>query len=99
MCGARLGFGRIDQLLDTPRAPLTLRFGREVFRRIDQAVGRLREPIDPVSPPHMIAARLSFPEPLLTPEALSGLIARLARNPRPAPALRPDRSQPPAGRA
>jgi len=27
----------------------------------------------------MIAARLSFPEPLLTPEALSGVIARLAR--------------------
>ncbi|HKM62207.1 MAG TPA: DNA polymerase Y family protein [Acidisphaera sp.] len=76
---ARLGFDRIDQLLDAPRAPLTLRFGREVFRRIDQAVGRLREPIDPVSPPHMIAARLSFPEPLLTPEALSGVIARLAR--------------------
>jgi protein ImuB len=76
---ARLGFDRIDQLLDAPRAPLTLRFGREVFRRIDQAVGRLRESIDPVSPRHVIAARLSFPEPLLTPEALSGVIARLAR--------------------
>src|SRR5271166_5553951 len=65
---ARLGFDRIDQLLDAPRAPLTLRFGREVIRRIDQ-----------VSPPHVIASRLSFPEPLLTPEALSGVIARLAR--------------------
>src|SRR3984885_1844246 len=28
----RLGFDRIDQLLDAPRAPLTLRFGREVIR-------------------------------------------------------------------
>jgi protein ImuB len=75
----RLGFDRLDQLLTAPRAPLTLRFGREVIRRLDQALGRLREPIDPVSPPHMIAARLSFPEPLLTPEALSGVIGHLVR--------------------
>jgi protein ImuB len=73
----RLGFDRIDQLLDAPRAPLTLRFGREVLRRIDQALGRVSEPIEPIAPPDMVAARLAFPEPLLTPEALSGVIARL----------------------
>jgi protein ImuB len=73
----RLGFDRIDQLLDAPRAPLTLRFGREVLRRIDQALGRLSEPIEPIAPPDMVAARLAFPEPVLTPEALSGVIARL----------------------
>jgi protein ImuB len=74
----RLGFDRIDQLLDAPRAPLTLRFGREIIRRIDQALGRVSEPIEPIAPPDMVAARLAFPEPLLTPEALSGVIARLA---------------------
>ena len=74
----RLGFDRIDQLLDAPRAPLTLRFGREVIRRIDQALGRVSESIEPVAPPDMVAARLVFPEPLLTPEALSGMIARLS---------------------
>jgi protein ImuB len=74
----RLGFDRIDQLLAAPRAPLTLRFGPEVVRRLDQALGRLGESIDPVSPPHTVSARMAFPEPLLTPEALSGVIARLA---------------------
>ncbi|HET6239370.1 MAG TPA: DNA polymerase Y family protein [Acetobacteraceae bacterium] len=74
----RLGFDRIGQLLDAPRAPLTLRFGGEVFRRIDQALGRVSESIEPAAPPDMVAARLAFPEPLLTPEALSGVIARLS---------------------
>ena len=74
----RLGFDRIEQLLDAPRAPLTLRFGREVIRRIDQALGRVSESIEPVAPPDLVAARLAFPEPLLTPEALSGVIARLS---------------------
>ena len=74
----RLGFERIDQLLAAPRAPLTLRFGPELVRRLDQALGRLPEPIEPISPPDMVSARLAFPEPLLTPEALSGVIARLS---------------------
>ena len=74
----RLGFDGIDQLLDAPRAPLTLRFGREVIRRIDQGLGRVSEPIEPIAPPDMVAARLAFPEPLLTSEALSGVIARLS---------------------
>jgi protein ImuB len=76
---SRLGFGRIGQLLDAPRAPFALRFGREVIRRLDQALGRVSEPIEPLAPPHTVGARLTFPEPLLTPEALSGVIARLAR--------------------
>jgi protein ImuB len=74
----RLGFDRLDQLLGAPRAPLTLRFGPEIVRRLDQALGRLREPIDPILLPDMVAGRLAFPEPLLTAEALSGAIARLA---------------------
>ena len=75
---ARLGFDRIGQLLDAPRAPFALRFGGEVIRRLDQALGRVREPIEPMAPPDPVDARLAFPEPLLTPEALSGVIARLA---------------------
>ena len=72
-----LGFDRIEQLLDAPWAPLTLRFGREVIRHIDQALGRVSEPIEPIAPLDIVAARLPFPAPLLTPEALSGAIARL----------------------
>ena len=74
----RLGFERIAQLLDAPRAPLALRFGPAVIRRLDQALGRASEPIEPIAPPGMVTARLAFPEPLLTPEALSAVIARLA---------------------
>ncbi len=46
-----LGFERIGELAAKPRAPLALRFGPELGRRLDQALGRLSEPIDPVRPP------------------------------------------------
>jgi protein ImuB len=75
---ARLGFERLEQLLPAPRAPLTLRFGPMLVRRLDQALGRVHEPIDPISPPDMVATRLAFPEPLLTLEVLSGVILRLS---------------------
>jgi protein ImuB len=74
----RLGFDRIDRLLAAPRAPLTLRFGPAPLRRLDQALGRVAEPIQPAFPPDLVQGRLAFPEPLLTPEALSGVTARLA---------------------
>jgi protein ImuB len=40
-----LGFERICDLLAQPRAPLTLRFGPELGRRLDQATGEVAEPI------------------------------------------------------
>jgi protein ImuB len=73
----RLGFERLHQLLAAPRAPLTLRFGPEPVRRLDQALGCIYEPIAPISPPDTIMSQLAFPEPLLTPEALSEAIVRL----------------------
>jgi len=73
----RLGFERVGQLLDAPRAPLALRFGQLVIRRIDQALGNVSEPIEPIAPPNLVSSRLAFPEPLLTPEALSHVITRL----------------------
>src|SRR3546814_6282625 len=45
-----LGFQCIGDLLAQPRAPLTLRFGPEIDRRIDHALGDLAEPIEPVRP-------------------------------------------------
>jgi nucleotidyltransferase/DNA polymerase involved in DNA repair len=50
----RLGFERISDLLATPRAPLTLRFGLELGRRLDQATGHTGEPIEPVRPPESL---------------------------------------------
>ncbi len=76
----RLGLTRIGQLMAAPRAPLTRRFGATLLRRLDQALGKVFEPIVPLDPPELISRRLPFPEPLLTAEAFSAVIARLARS-------------------
>jgi protein ImuB len=76
----RLGLTRIGQLMAAPRAPLTRRFGATLLRRLDQALGKVFEPIVPLDPPELISRRLPFAEPLLTAEALSAAIARLARS-------------------
>ena len=58
-----LGFESIGDLLAQPRAPLTLRFGPEIGRRIDQALGDLAEPIKSIRPTELIEARLAVAEP------------------------------------
>ena len=44
---ARLGLGRIGELWSLPRGALTVRFGREVVYRLDQALSRAPEPLSP----------------------------------------------------
>ncbi|WP_428535567.1 Y-family DNA polymerase [Rhodopila sp.] len=72
-----MGFERVGALAAAARAPLVRRFGTIVASRLDQAAGRLFEPIVPVVPPALIQARLGFVEPLLTAEAFRCVIARL----------------------
>jgi len=74
---SRLGFDRVAQLAVAPRAPLARRFGVALLQRLDQALGRLAEPITPVLPPETIQHRIAFPEPLLTADSFSGVIALL----------------------
>jgi len=45
-----VGIDRIGHLFNLPRSSLAARFGRELLRRLDQAVGRAPETIDPVRP-------------------------------------------------
>lgn len=66
-----LGFERIDDLLDQPRAPLTLRFGPELWRRIDQALGKVAEPIEPLRPAEIAEVRRVFGEPIGAPETIA----------------------------
>jgi len=73
----KLGFERIEQLIGAPRPPLAKRFGRELHRRLDQALGTLPEPIDPIFPEHVPKARRGFMEPIATPEAFSLVIGDL----------------------
>ena len=46
-----LGFDRIGELVDKPRAPLARAGSPASGRRLDQAMGRISEPIDPGRPP------------------------------------------------
>jgi protein ImuB len=73
----KLGFERIEQLIDAPRAPLAKRFGRELYRRLDQALGNVAEPIEPIFPEHLPRARRGFMEPIATAEAFSRVIGDL----------------------
>ncbi len=76
--GLRLmGIEQIGALAALPRAPLVRRFGAEVTTRLDQAFGRVAEAIEPEFPAELIQARLTFVEPLLTPDAFATVIDRL----------------------
>jgi protein ImuB len=73
-----LGFARIGELAAKPRAPLALRFGPELGRRLDQAMGRLSEPINPVRPAGLIEVRRIFAEPIGAPETIARATGKLA---------------------
>ena len=66
-----LGFERIGDLLAQPRAPLVHRFGLELGRRIDQALGDVAEPITPVAVPDVVGVTKGFGEPISAPETLA----------------------------
>jgi protein ImuB len=73
----RLGFERIRDLSATPPAPLALRFGPLVGRRLDQAVGQASEPIDPIRPAEMIEVKRTFVEPIGAAETIARYIGKL----------------------
>jgi protein ImuB len=71
---ARLGLRRIGDLWGMPRAGLARRFGQDLVRRLDQALGVEPEPISPAGAPLHFAARISLPEPIgLQADILAGL--------------------------
>jgi protein ImuB len=72
-----LGFQTIGELANTPRAPLTLRFGPEVGRRLDQMFGRAAEPIDPIRTPELIEVFRAFAEPIGAAETINKYVGRL----------------------
>lgn len=72
-----LGFERIGELEATPRAPLALRFGPEIGRRLDQLMGRLPEPIDPIRPAEAIEVRRAFAEPIAAAETIARYVEKL----------------------
>ena len=73
----RLGFDRIGELAATPRAPLALRLGSDISRRLDQMFGRSSEPFDLVEPPELISVRQAFAEPIAAAETIARYTAKL----------------------
>ncbi|MBO9124931.1 MULTISPECIES: Y-family DNA polymerase [unclassified Rhizobium] len=72
-----LGFKNIGELANTPRAPLTLRFGPEVGRRLDQMFGRKPEPIEPIRTADIVEVSRAFAEPIGAAETINKYVARL----------------------
>lgn len=72
-----LGFESVSDVLSQPRAPLALRFGSGLWRRIDQALGAVAEPIDPVRPHDIAEVRRSFAEPIGAAETIKRYIGEL----------------------
>ncbi|WP_456304637.1 DUF6504 family protein [Brytella acorum] len=72
-----LGISRIGKLETMPRGPLTLRFGPELERRLDQAYGRMAEPIQAARPVNPVSAMHNFAEPIAAAETIARYIGKL----------------------
>ncbi|MGH6808769.1 MAG: Y-family DNA polymerase [Ensifer adhaerens] len=72
-----VGFNTIGEVASQPRAPLTLRFGPELGRRVDQVIGNIAEPIDPLRTPDLIEVRRAFGEPISAAETIARYTAEL----------------------
>lgn len=72
-----VGFETVRDLERQPRAPLAHRFGHEVLRRLDQAMGRVAEPVSPVRPADPIEVVRGFGEPIAAAETIAKYIGEL----------------------
>ena len=74
---ARFGLDRIADLLPLPRGPLARRLGLASVRRLDEALGRIPEPIVPVVPEETPVACRRLLEPIGTADAIGQVIGDL----------------------
>jgi protein ImuB len=75
---ARVGLKRIGDIIDLPRSPLTARFGADLLRQLDRALGREHEPLTPRLPVAPYVAEQRFPEPIAREENVLASVMRLA---------------------
>ena len=73
----QMGFDRIGEVEAQPRAPLALRFGPELGRRLDQAHGRVSEPVIAIEPPELIRVERRFAEPIGAAETIARYVEKL----------------------
>ena len=75
-----LGFATIGDVLAVPRAPLVLRFGPLLGRRLDQVQGTISEPVDPLRDPELVSVRQVFGEPIGAAETIARYTTGLVRD-------------------
>lgn len=75
-----LGFANIGDVLAVPRAPLVLRFGPLLGRRLDQLQGTVSEPVDPLRDPDLASVRKVFGEPIGAPETIASYTTGLVHD-------------------
>jgi protein ImuB len=73
----RLGFKRIGSVLDKPRAPFAARFSAELLQRLDQALGRVPEPLSCIAPLPAYHHLRQLLEPIKTQEAIVAVTIHL----------------------
>jgi protein ImuB len=76
---AQAGLKRIADIMARPRAPLAARYGEDVLRRLDQALGLEDEPIVPRLPLPSYLAERRFPDPIGREDDVLATIAQLAQ--------------------
>ena len=72
----RLGLRRIADVIGAPRAPLAARF-EALLLRLDQALGRVPEPLVPAILPPVYRAQAAFAEPIVSHEHVLEAATRL----------------------
>lgn len=72
-----VGIERIGTLLDVPRAELACRFGADLLRRVDQALGHAIETITPIRPVVPLEVTRVFDGPVLNLEAITITVREL----------------------
>jgi protein ImuB len=75
---ARIGLKRVGDIVDLPRSPLTARFGEDLLRQLDRALGREHEPLNPRLPVAPYVAEQRFAEPIAREEDVLRTVERLA---------------------
>jgi protein ImuB len=73
----RMGLRRVGELYNLPRAPLVKRFGMEIVRRLDQALGAQEESLSPRRPVPAYMTRRAFAEPIGRAEDIDAALAHL----------------------
>jgi protein ImuB len=73
----RMGLRRIGEIYNLPRAPLVKRFGMEITRRLDQALGTQEESLSPRRPVPAYMTRRAFAEPIGRAEDIDAALVHL----------------------